>query len=276
MRPLITSALITLLLFHSSAAAQQKSTADPPTEAQLLEGFTKELLLITPGTGKYPGGKVILGVESPDEELPKTTVEFQSQFRISRYEVTQELYELIMGANPSRWKGPRNSVEMMTLADAQVFCTKLTGKLHDRRLIPMDESVRLPTESEWEYCCRAGTETRYSFGDAAVAEGDRDPKASRLDPYAWHTGNAAGNDPPVGALKPNPWGLYDMHGYLSEFVTPAPQLPAVPDGKVILRSGSWKDHYSRLTSSSRRLVPAATADDAVGFRCVVARSNPAR
>ena len=270
---LIPTPLSALLFCHSSAAAQQKVAAERPTETQLLEGFTKELLLITPGTGKYPGGKVTLGVDSPADELPKIAVEFQSQFRISRYEVTQELYRLIMGSNPSRWKGARNSVEMMTIADAQVFCKKLTEELHQRKLIPADELVRLPTESEWEYCCRAGTTTRYSFGDSAVADGDKAPKASKLDPYAWHTGNAAGNDPPVGALKPNPWGLYDIHGYLSEFVMPDPRLSAVPDGTVILRSGSWKDDYSRLTSSSRKLVPAGTADDAVGFRCVVARGS---
>lgn len=273
---LITSTLIILALFQATTAAQQKSVADPPTQTQLLEGFTKELLLITPGSGSFPGGKVTLGVDSPDEELPKTTVEFESPFRISRYEVTQELYQLIMGGNPSRWKGPRNSVEMMTLAEAQVFCMKLTGRLHEHRLIPEGEVVRLPTESEWEYCCRAGTTTRYSFGDSAVAEGDKAPKASKLDPYAWHTGNATGNDPPVGALKPNPWGLYDIHGYLSEFVIPDPRLPAVAEGTVILRSGSWKDNHSRLTSSSRKLVPAGTADDAVGFRCVVSRSKPTR
>jgi formylglycine-generating enzyme required for sulfatase activity len=64
-----------------------------------------------------------------------------------------------------------------------------------------------------------------------------------------------------------------MHGYLSEFVTPDPRLPAVPEGSIVLRSGSWKDHHSRLTSSSRKIVPASVTDDAVGFRCVVAPSN---
>ena len=74
-----------------------------------------------------------------------------------------------------------------------------------------------PAKAEWEYCCRAGTTTKYSFGDEAQKPGDVTPKATLLGEYGWHTGNAAGNDPPVGALKPNPWGLYDMHGYLWEF-----------------------------------------------------------
>lgn len=263
-------AAVLLLIGRPSVVAQEKQPQAAAAE-KLLKGFVGELLSIEPGREKFPGGKVALGVTSPKDELAAVQVEFTSAFRISRYEMTQELYELVMGANPSRWKGPRNSVEMMTLADAETFCKKLTGLLRQQKLIEESESVRLPTEAEWEYCCRAGTKTRYCFGDSATADGDQSPKATLLDPWAWHTGNAAGNDPPVGALKPNAWGLYDVHGYLWEFVSPDSRLPAVAAGSVILRSGSWKDHHSRLTSSSRRVVPAATADDAVGFRCVVSR-----
>jgi formylglycine-generating enzyme required for sulfatase activity len=274
--PAALATLAILLLTPRQLSAQQSPTANPPSETQLLKTFTQELVHIQPGTDKFPGGKVTLGTDNPSNELPKTTVEINSPFRIARYETTQELYQLVMGNNPSRWKGPRNSVEMMTIADAQTFCDKLTQKLHQQQLIPPTESVRLPTESEWEYCCRAGTDTRYSFGDSATAPGDKDPKASKLDPYAWHTGNAAGNDPPVGALKPNPWGLFDMHGYLSEFVTPDPRLPDVPKRSVVLRSGSWKDLHSRLTSSARQILPDTTADDALGFRCVVAPQATAK
>jgi formylglycine-generating enzyme required for sulfatase activity len=264
-----TVAAMMFLIGLNSVSAQEKSLQGAADK--LLKGFVAELVSIEPGKENFPGGKVTLGVTSPKNELAAVQVEFTAPFRISRYEMTQELYELVMGANPSRWKGPRNSVEMMTLADAETFCKKLTEMLRRQKLIDAGESVRLPTEAEWEYCCRAGTTTRYCFGDTATADGDQSPKATLLDPWAWHTGNAAGNDPPVGALKPNAWGLYDVHGYLWEFVTPDSRLPAVAAGSVILRSGSWKDHHSQLTSSSRRVVPAATADDAVGFRCVVSR-----
>jgi formylglycine-generating enzyme required for sulfatase activity len=274
-RSFTATALVALTL---SLAAQTPADAQdnpqqplPPAVVALLDGFVKELVQIEPGRDKFPGGSVTLGVASPKDELATVQVEFVRPFRISRYEMTQELYEAVTGANPSRWKGARNSVEMMTFAEAESFCRRLTRMLQQQKLIAGTESVRLPTEAEWEYCCRAGTATRYCFGDSATAPGDQGPKASLLDPWAWHTGNAAGNDPPVGALRPNAWGLYDVHGYLWEFVTPDPRLPAVDKGSVILRSGSWKDHHSRLTSSARKLIPAATADDAVGFRCVVAQ-----
>ena len=258
----------------------QCKAADEAAGLGILKRFTEEFVEVTPGNG-FPARGIVLGTADPKQELPKITVEFRHSFRMSRYEVTQELYELVMGENPSRWKGPRNSVEMMTLAEAQKFCAKLTVLLRQKDLLAADHNVRLPTESEWEFCCRAGTRTRYSFGDSATSDDDEGKQASLLDPYAWHTGNAAGNDPPVGALKPNPWGLYDMHGYLSEFVTHDPILSRVLDveqeqDRVILRSGSWKDHYSRLTSSARTLVPAATKDDAVGFRCVIAAVSSAK
>jgi formylglycine-generating enzyme required for sulfatase activity len=120
--------------------------------------------------------------------------------------------------------------------------------MRDAKLIEPTEVIRLPTEAEWEYCTRAGTTTKYSFGD--------DP--AQLGEYAWSNENAAGNDPPVGAKRPNPWGLYDVHGYLWEFCS-----------EGVVRGGSWKDKAPRLTSDSRQPIGADLKDDAVGFRCVL-------
>lgn len=260
----------------------QRASARPSSNrAEILKRFVEECVLITPGRGVFPNtyrfgaaAGETFGAEPRDVEMP-------SDFRISRYEVTQELYEAVMDTNPSRWKGPRNSAESMTIGSAESFCQKLTEILRREKLIGVNEEVRLPTEVEWEYCCRAGTATRYSFGDQAAAPDDRAPKATLLDPYAWHTGNAAGNDPAVGVLKPNPWGLFDCHGYLWEYVSDAWTIngqPAKPGNAPIsarpvrvARGGSWKDESSRLTSSSRMPISEVTVDDAVGFRCLIAK-----
>jgi formylglycine-generating enzyme required for sulfatase activity len=249
--------------------------------ATLLKTFVDEFVSITPGESKFPASfKMGSESESPNER-PVHTVKMSQPFSMAKYEIPQNLYEAVMNSNPSRWKGPRNSVEMMTWDEANEFCLKITQLLHAEKLIGTDEKIRLPTEAEWEYCCRAGTETKYSFGDNPQNENDKAPIATILNDYAWHTGNAAGNDPQVGALKPNPWGLYDFHGYLWEFTADpwssdykqaAENKPnsVVNDEteKLVIRGGSWKDPYEKLTSSTRRSISRMGKDDAVGFRCV--------
>lgn len=250
----------------------------------LLKTFHEEFVSITPGQGKFPKSFQMGSAAGSTTEQPVHEVTFNYSFAMAKYEVPQNLYQSVMGINPSKWKGPRNSVEMMTFAEAQEFCQKITALLREAKLITAEEEIRLPTEAEWEYCCRAGTKTEYSFGDEATKEGDQENKASILNEYGWHTGNAAGNDPPVGALKPNPWGLYDMHGYLSEFVSDswhddykmAPSdgtawINKNPESARVLRSGSWKDKYPNLRSAARRQLQADAVGDEIGLRCVKAK-----
>ena len=140
-------------------------------------------------------------------ERPAHKVTFGSEFAIARYEVTQELYFVVMGTNPAKWKGSRNSVEMVNWHEANAFCGKVTLELRKLKLLDESDLVRLPSEAEWEYACRAGTATAYSFGD----------KTEELGKYCWYKENAPGNDPPVGKKLPNDWGLFDMHGYVWEW-----------------------------------------------------------
>jgi formylglycine-generating enzyme required for sulfatase activity len=257
----------------------------PPQTLKLLKTFSDEFVAITPGEKDIPAAFIMGTEEGPASEQPAHEVTMQHAFSIAKYEVPQNLYEVVMGQNPSKWKGPRNSAEMFSFRDAQEFCRKITGLLRGAKLLAADEEIRLPTEAEWEYCCRAGTTTAYSFGDSAVKAGDAGNKASVLDEYGWHTGNAAGNDPPVGAKNPNPWGLYDMHGYLWEFVSdawhenysgaPADGTSWTGDDKSprVLRGGSWKDRHEALRSAHRRPINPDAKDDAVGLRCVKAKRS---
>jgi formylglycine-generating enzyme required for sulfatase activity len=258
-------------------AADQAS----PQTLKLLKTFNDEFVAITPGEKDFPQSFTMGSDNGPAFEQPAHKVTLAHRFSMAKYEVPQNLYEAVMGQNPSKWKGPRNSVEMFSFDDAKGFCTKITALLRQATLLGNDEEIRLPTEAEWEYCCRSGSTTAYSFGDSAVKPGDAGPKASLLDEYGWHTGNAAGNDPPVGAKMPNIWGLFDMHGYLWEFVSDAwhENYEGAPaDGRSwssderppqhVIRGGSWKDRYESLRSAVRRPIAADATDDAVGLRCV--------
>jgi formylglycine-generating enzyme required for sulfatase activity len=252
--------------------------AADPTDQQieLLTVFRKEFVAITPGEGKFPKSFMMGRKDGSDSEHPVHKVSFDYNFQIAKYEVPQNLWEGVMGSNPSKWKGPRNSVEMLSVDEAAEFCKKATELMRAAKLIEPKQVIRLPSESEWEYVARAGTTTVYSFGDDVAKLGD----------YAWSTHNASGNDPPVGAKKPNAWGLYDIHGYLWEWCVdhwhesyaeaPADGSPRTEGGDAnrrILRGGSWKDKADRLTSSFRFPAPRDTRDDAVGLRCVLAASQ---
>ncbi len=249
-------------------------SADPSAEQlDLLTTFRDEFVAITPGKGKFPKSFTMGRDAGPKSQRPTHKVTFDYSFEVAKYEVPQNLWQAVMGHNPSRWKGPRNSVEMLTHADAKKFCLKVTQLMRDAKLIKPGEIVRLPSEAEWEYFTRAGTETLYSFGD--------DP--TKLGEYGWYAGNAAGNDPPVGAKKPNPWGLFDVHGYLLEFCLDQWQdnYDGVPkdghpnrkgDGKsYVVRGGGWTDKAPMLTSSYRVGVSKDFKHAAVGLRCVLTK-----
>ncbi len=259
-------ALTTVFLALPDSAPAQKVDRDA-----ILKRFAGEFILLTPGKEKFPATFVMGAAgDAPTSEKPAHKVTLRAPFALARYEVTQELYETVMGNNPSRWKGPRNALEKVSWDEAVTFCRKVTDELRRLGLLNKGDVIRLPSEAEWEYACRASTTTAYSFGD--------DPK--ELTHYCWFTGNAKGNDPPVGKKRPNGWGFYDMHGYGWEWCAdawhpnyanaPADGSPWLEKGakERVIRGGSWQDRADLCRSATRRGAPAGTHSEAIGFRCV--------
>ncbi|MCY3020741.1 MAG: formylglycine-generating enzyme family protein [Planctomycetota bacterium] len=214
------------------------------------------------------------------DEKPAHQVTLTTPFYMGKHEVTQEQYAQVMGANPSQGKGPSLPVEMVSWDEAQESCKKVnlilsrdregavTAPLADAR--GSDGTVRLPTEAEWEFACRAGTTTTYYTGDA---EGD-------LGRAAWYSVNSSFKTHPVGQKEPNAFGLYDMHGNVWEWcqddwqeqykpeAAVDPQGPAQGDGRV-LRGGSWFHFPARCRSAARNRRSPDYRDDDIGFRVVV-------
>ena len=174
---------------------------------------------------------------------------------MGKYEVTQEQYEAVMGKNPSEEKGAKLPVTDVSWKDCQEFIKKLNKKTNG--------GYRLPTESEWEYACRAGTTTAYSFGDKIT------PKNAN---YYY---GATGKPVAVGSYKPNAFGLYDMHGNVCEwcedwygeypFAITDPKGPETGKNRV-LRGGSFGSIVSFARSSFRLLLPPTYEYFSSGFR----------
>jgi formylglycine-generating enzyme required for sulfatase activity len=259
-----------LVAWGPALHGQPGGQADQATD-RILKLFVSEFISVTPGKGKFPESFTMgSGADAPAAERPAHKVTFRKPFALAKYEVTQELYAAVTGKDPSKWRGPRNSVEKVSWHEAVAFCEKVTEALRQRGLIGKGEVIRLPSEAEWEYVCRAGTTTAYSFGD----------DAQELTHFAWFTGNARGNDPPVGKKRPNPWGFYDMHGYIWEWCADDwhPSYEGAPsDGSArrvegakerVMRGGSWRDPAEQCRSAYRGHAPADRRSDAIGWRCV--------
>jgi formylglycine-generating enzyme required for sulfatase activity len=174
-----------------------------------------------------------------------------------KYEVTQEDYQTVMGGNPSRFTGDiTRPVEQVRWSDATNYCAKFTQRERAAGRLPTGYIYRLPTEAEWEYACRAGTTTRFSYGD--------DLNYASLGSYAWYDSNSGDTTHAVGQKLPNAWGLYDMHGNVWEWCldwyssysgnsVSDPQGPITGSARVV-RGGGYDDFFgSGLCRSADRI-----------------------
>lgn len=155
---------------------------------------------------KIPAGEFDMGSPSNEagrivNEGPVHHVKISSEFYMGKYEVTQKQWREVMGSSPSNFKGDTLPVENVSWNDIQDFIKKLNEKEGGSK-------YRLPSEAEWEYAARAGTTSRYFFGD----------DDSNLGDYAWYSENSGSKTHEVGQKKPNPWGLYDVYGNVGEWV----------------------------------------------------------
>ena len=251
----------------------------------------KEYTQSIPGTKEkvqmvyIPGGTFSMGSPKTEEghfgdEGPQHKVEI-APFWMGKFEITWDLYELFVARDidskrPQQLEGEEVYIDIDAVTGATqpytemsfgmgvegypaICMTQLAAAKFCEWLSAMTGNFyRLPTEAEWEYACRAGTKTAYSVGD--------DP--ADLDIYAWHEGNSGGAYHKVGQKKPNPWGLYDMHGNVSEWTLDqyVPTLYKQRKRKIVnnplqkptktyprvVRGGSWSDKAARLRSATRR------------------------
>ena len=225
-----------------------------------VEGVSFDMVLVAQGIF-FMGCTTEQEGECYDNEKPMHQVAITNAFYIGKYEVTQELYEAVMGVNPSHWKGPNLPVESVSWDDAQLFCkelSRLTGY-----------TFTLPTEAEWEYAARGGnkfTGAIYSGGYA-------------INKLAWYSDNSGDQTHPVGQLRPNELGIYDMSGNVWEWCQDwygnydggfqtDPKGPLTASDRV-LRGGCWLSDARHCRVSYRIHYSPAGRFDNYGFRIVL-------
>jgi len=228
-------------------------------------GLPYGMEFVTIPAGSFEMGAPEGETGSSSDERPVHTVTFGNSFEMMTTEVTQSIWHDVMGDFPSWFNGSYLPVESVSWADCQAFVAAMNAR------DPTHE-YRLPSEAEWEYCCRAGTTTRFYWGD--------DPDYSEIGQYEWYWENSGSTTNPVGQKLANPWGLYDMCGNVFEWCedwyhedyTGAPSDGSpwlVPEGDCrVTRGGCWYFDPQFCRSAGRGSYDPGGDDDVMGLRLV--------
>ena len=235
---------------------------------------------------EIPSGTFLMG--SPKKERdrydgdgPQREVTIARPFRMGALTVTQGCWEALMGTNPSHFAGdPRLPVEQVSWDDIcgqEGFLARLNALTEGAR--PEGQVFRLPTEAEWEHVCRAGTDTAYSFGD----------DLADLGAHGWFNDNSDGQTHPAGQKRPNPWGLFDLHGNVWEWCQDvwcegckgAPKdgsawMDGGDQARRVLRGGSWFNNARNARSAYRGRSGTSDRGNDFGFRLALAAVVPPR
>jgi len=272
-RRLSTVALVILAALGSLAvatAAEPKEAGgrekSPPKERTVDLGGGVKLEMVLVPAGEFKMGSPDSDKDAIKWEKPQHRVRITKPFYLGKYPVTQEQWQAVMGNNPNIFKGPKNPVERVSWDDCQEFVKKFNAKAGGGRF-------SLPTEAQREYACRAGSKTRYCFGDDAAGLGE----------YAWYGGNSGGKTHPVGEKKPNAWGLYELHGNVWEWCADSygsyaegavddPTGPADGSDRVV-RGGCWDDTARQCRSANRVWLGPLFRLSFLGFRLALVPSS---
>ncbi|MFA4986855.1 MAG: SUMF1/EgtB/PvdO family nonheme iron enzyme [Candidatus Brocadiia bacterium] len=245
----------------------KRESAERPVTQETGQ-LRSSMVAIVPGV--FTMGSEGCGVGAKPHE-----VELTKPFFIGATQVTQAQYGRVMGVNPSSFRGGDLPVDSVSWHDAMDFCRRLTDSESKKGNLPDGAEYRLPTEAEWEYCCRAGSKTEFCFGDSEKVLGD----------YAWFGVNSGKKTHPVGTKKPNSWGLYDMHGNVREWCMDKYTEQYRVDDQIdpfvlssgesrVLRGGSWFRSAGGCRSAERFGEDPGYRNYYNGFRVVLAAPLP--
>ena len=244
---------------YSSNSPSSTTSVGNTISIPVKDGINIEMVKVEAGTFMMGATSEMKNPNS--DEKPVHQVTLTNDYYIGKYEVTQALWQAVMGSNPAHFKGSNLPMETVSWNDCQEFISKLNNMT--------GRKFRLPTEAEWEYAARGGKKSRgYQYSGS-----------NNIEDVAWHVGNSGRKTHPVGTKQANELGLYDMSGNVFEWCQDwygsyvnSSQTNPVGVGswaRRVDRGGSWYNSSERCRSSYRSIYPPSDHDDGIGLRLVL-------